>query len=374
MFDPTTRVKKIFRYIDEDNRLREKPEALIIANGVEPHLDTSFFYITGYPYGLFEASYLICGRNEDFTLVTTPLEEPIASANSKNIEIYAEIDTESMRARLRKVVGNRKMTLGVNAAELNYKSFIEIKSVLNKCRFIDASEAFESARLVKDQREIELIKEACDIASKIHKKIPSMLKGGVSESDISANMAYEMQKLGASGVSFDTIIAFGKNSAQPHYSAGSAKLKSKDFVLCDYGAKFKRYCSDITRTFIYGTASKKQLRMYEVVRDAQKLGIELCKKENTGEYVHSKVSEFINSTEFKGRFTHGTGHSLGLAVHDGPGLSKRYKKPLQPGMVVTVEPGVYIPEIGGVRIEDDILITENKPRILTTASRELIEV
>ena len=90
--------------------------------------------------------------------------------------------------------------------------------------------------------------------------------------------------------------------------------------------------------------------------------------------MHSRVSDFINSTEFRGRFTHGTGHSLGLAVHDGPGLSKRYKRKLQPGMIVTVEPGVYIPEIGGVRIEDDVLITKTKPKIMTNASRELIEV
>lgn len=374
MFDPRRRAKKVFTHIDQSDTIKKKPEAVIIANSVEPHLDASFFYITGFPYGLFEGSYLICKRNEEITLITSPLEQPIALDNSKHITVYAEYDNESIRSRMKRILGSRSITIGLNSAELNYKSFLEIRSTLKQCRFVDVSEAFEAARMVKDAKEIELIQKACNIASRIYEKIPPMLRTGKCESDISAKMAYEMQKLGASGVSFETIVAFGRNSSQPHYSGGASKLKRGDFVLCDYGARYKRYCSDITRTMIYGTASKKQLRMYEVVSEAQKLGIELCTKENSGEYVHSKVSEFINSTEYKGRFTHGTGHSLGLAVHDGPGLSKRYKKNLQPGMIVTVEPGIYIPEIGGVRIEDDVLITKNKPRIMTSATRELIEV
>ena len=374
MLDPRTRSKKIFKHIDEDDRIRVKPDVIILANGIEPHLDSSFFYITGFPYGLFEGSYLICERNGGITLVTSPLEEPIARAYSKNIAIYAEPDNDLTGSRLRKVLGKKKIEVGLNSPELTYKAFLEIKSVLKEGTFVDASEAFESARLVKDEKEVELIQEACNIASKIYRKIPSMLQSGIRESDISARMSYEMQKLGASGVSFDSIVAFGKNSSQPHYSGGSAKLKRGDLVLCDYGAKFRRYCSDITRTLIYGNATRKQRRMYEVVGDAQELGMELCTTENSGDYVHSRVSDFINSTEFRGRFTHGTGHSLGLAVHDGPGLSKRYKRKLQPGMIVTVEPGVYIPEIGGVRIEDDVLITKTKPRIMTNATRELIEV
>ena len=269
MLDPRTRSKKIFKHIDEDDRIRVKPDVIILANGIEPHLDSSFFYITGFPYGLFEGSYLICERNGGITLVTSPLEEPIARAYSKNIAIYAEPDNDLTGSRLRKVLGKKKIEVGLNSPELTYKAFLEIKSVLKESTFVDASEAFESARLVKDEKEVELIQEACNIASKIYRKIPSMLQSGIRESDISARMSYEMQKLGASGVSFDSIVAFGKNSSQPHYSGGSAKLKRGDFVLCDYGAKFRRYCSDITRTLIYGKATRKQLRMYEVVGDAQ---------------------------------------------------------------------------------------------------------
>ncbi|MDA4111482.1 MAG: Xaa-Pro peptidase family protein [Thaumarchaeota archaeon] len=369
--DSEKRVRKIFAQMDESNR--ESPEALILANGVEPHLDASFFYITGFPYGLFEGSFLLAKRDGKISLVTSPLEEPIAKIYAKGIDVLTASDSAEAKSTLGSL-GSEIKSLALNSPELNYKSFLEIKSVFRNSKLIDASEAFESARLVKDEAEIESIQKACDIASGVYKKIPKMLSAGVTESTVAAKMAFEMQKAGGTGVSFDSIVAFGKNSAEPHYSAGQARLKTGQFVLCDYGTKFRRYCSDITRTLVFGKASKKQKRMYEIIRAALQLGTELCVPENTGEFVHSKVAAFIDSTEFKGRFIHSTGHSLGLSVHDGPGLSNRFKKKLKPGMVMTVEPGIYVPEFGGVRIEDDVLVTQDKPRVLTSAARELIEV
>ncbi|MGI0090690.1 MAG: M24 family metallopeptidase [Nitrososphaerales archaeon] len=374
--DSQERVSKIFKYVDESERMKVKPDAIILANGIEPHLDASFFYVTGFPYGLFEGSYLFAERDGNISLVTSPLEESIARGHAqKNVEVFAETETESIRSRLGSLVrGRKQLTLGLNAPELNYKSLLFIKSVFKNSRLVDSSEAFELARLIKDETEVRAIQKACDIASLTFAKIPPVLTGGTSESNVAAEIAYEMQKLGGSAVSFETIVAFGKNSAEPHYSAGSAKLKRGQFVLCDYGTKFQRYCSDITRTLVFGGGSKKHKRMYEIVREALTLGTELCTPENTGDYVNSKVTEVVNSTEYKGRFIHSTGHSLGLAVHDGIGLSKRNKETLRPGMVLTVEPGIYVPEFGGVRIEDDVLITKNKPKVLTSANRELIEV
>jgi len=187
-----------------------------------------------------------------------------------------------------------------------------------------------------------------------------------------------VERAGGAGPSFDTIVAFGKNSAQPHYAAGTTRVERGRFVLCDYGTKYRRYCSDITRTLVYGKASGEQKRMHEIVKNANELGENLCTTESTGRGVHSAVSEYIDSTEYRGRFIHSTGHSLGLAVHDGQnaGLSQRYDGRLKAGMVLTVEPGIYVPELGGVRIEDDVLIMKNgPPKILTSsATKELIEV
>lgn len=369
------RVNRIFELIDQDKKLKTKPSFFILANGVEPHADSSFFYVTGFPYGLFEGSYFIGQRNGDTMLITTPLEEPIARAYAqKDLEIYVEVQPQEIDSKLKQIVGNRPVPIGVNSPELSYKAYLHLKSVLKNCDFEDVSEAFDSARLIKDSNEIADIQKACDVASKVYKKIPSFLKAGVTEGAVAAEMAYEMQRLGGSGVSFDSIVGFGKNSALPHHSAGSTKLKKGQFVLCDYGTRYRRYCSDITRTMVFGSASAKQRRMYEVVGAAHDLGIELCTTENTGAEVHNKVAAYINSTEFKGKFIHGTGHSLGLNVHDGVGLSARNMKKLEPGMVVTVEPGIYLEGFGGVRIEDDVLITKGKPRVLTWASREFIAV
>lgn len=375
MLDTGNRIKRIFEFMDQDVRLKTKPSFFILANGVEPHADSSFFYVTGFPYGLFEGSYFIAQRNGETSLVTTSLEESIARAHSqRGLRIYVEGKTEEFDSRIRKIIGSDALTIGVNSPELSVRAYLHLKAILKNCKFADVGEDFDSARLIKDSNEITNIQKACDIASKVYKKVPSMLENDVTESQVAAEMAYEMQSLGGSGVSFESIVGFGKNSALPHYSAGNSKLKKGQFVLCDYGTRYLRYCSDITRTLVFDRASARQRRMYEVVRTALKIGTELCSPEYTGAEVHNKVAMYINSTEFKGKFIHSTGHSLGLNVHDGIGLSTRNKKNLKPGMVVTVEPGIYLRGFGGVRIEDDVLITSGKPKVLTSASRELIEV
>ncbi len=372
--NPSKRAEKIFEQIENDPTIKTKPDVVILANGVEPHLDASFFYISGFPYGLFERSVLLARNDGSVSVLTSPLEEQIAKRYANGMQIFAEKEKEVLRKRL-KALGSNPKTIGVNASELELESYNKIKSVFKGATLVDVREAVACARAIKDQSEIEDIQKACDIASALYRKIPGMLRDGISESEIAAKMAYEMMTAGASGIAFDTIVAFGENSALPHYSAGQAKLRKGQFVLLDYGAKYRRYCSDITRTLLYGRASKQQKRIHEIVREALEIGTESCLASRTGADVDRKVTRFIDSTEYKGRFIHGTGHSLGLSVHDaGPGLSIRERVQLQPGMVMTVEPGIYVPGTGGVRIEDDVLITKGKPRVLTSAKRELIEV
>ncbi|MFO7992509.1 MAG: M24 family metallopeptidase, partial [Thermoplasmata archaeon] len=143
-----------------------------------------------------------------------------------------------------------------------------------------------------------------------------------------------------------------------------------DFVLMDFGALYDRYRSDITRTYVLGEASEKQKKIYDVVAEAQQRALDLIEPGVKGEDVHNAAAEYIDGTEFKGKFTHGLGHSIGLATHDGSGLSPSVDITLEPGMVYTVEPGVYLPGFGGVRIEDDIVVTEDGCEILTSANRD----
>lgn len=369
---PERRTKRIFEEIDKDEKIKDKPDLVYIANGGEPHMDYNFFYITGIPKGLFEGSALVAKRSGEVSVFTSPLETDIARAYGNGINVFS--DYEHVQDDVRKVVGKNPGTVGVNYPDLAISSFRSARAIFRGSSFVDIGDPLSTARSIKDQDEIEAIKKACDIASRAYSKIPPLLKDGVSESEIAAELAYAMQIAGGSGVSFESIVSFGRNSAMPHYTAGGAKLRKGQFVLMDYGTKYLRYCSDITRTLVYGKASPEQRRMYEIVKEANDVGVENCTPDNTGAEVNERAERVINSTEYKGRFIHSLGHSLGLAVHDhGPGLSRRTKTKLEPGMVLTVEPGIYVPSLGGVRIEDNVLITKGKPRILTTAKRELIE-
>ena len=188
MVDSAKRVAKVFSYIDSIDSIRQKPDVVILANGVEPHIDASFFYVTGIPYGLFEGSFLVGSRDGSVSLITSKLEEPIARAHAKGIDVYSESEASAIRAKVVEIAGKSK-SAGINSSELTYKSFQDIKSALRGAKFVDVSRAIESARLIKDQSEIELIQRACDISSLTFKKIPSMLRKGVTENEVAASMA-----------------------------------------------------------------------------------------------------------------------------------------------------------------------------------------
>ena len=247
--------------------------------------------------------------------------------------------------------------------------------MFSNARFFDVSDSFAKTRLVKDENEILTIKKACKIADKAMEEIPNILYEGMYEFELAAEIDYLMRKNGANKTAFDTISSFGKNSAEPHYTHGNVKLKKGDFVLCDFGACFKKYNSDITRTFIFGKASEKQKDIHKVVLKGQKIGFDLIKPGIKANVVHNAVKTSIDKTEFKDRFIHSSGHSIGLSVHDGgAGFSIDCKIELEENMIFTVEPGVYISGLGGVRIEYNVLIKKDGIEILTKASRDLIEI
>jgi Xaa-Pro dipeptidase len=226
------------------------------------------------------------------------------------------------------------------------------------------------ARAVKDAIEIAKIRKAVKIAEDAFEKITgagNIFVKGASEFDISAELNYQINKIGGVN-SFPPIIAFGKNAAEPHYSTGKAKLRGQGMVLVDWGVKYERYCSDLTRTFVFGRMNEKKQRMLEVVEDAQEVAFDLMQSGVDAAAVHSAVKDFIEKTEFRGKFVHSTGHSLGLQVHDGKTLGGD-KFDLLEGMVFTVEPGVYVKGDGGVRIEDDVLIKKNGIEKLSRRNR-----
>ena len=361
-----SRIKNIY------NNCKHKPDVILIKNSIEPNIDENFFYVTDLKTGLFEGAAAVLYPSGEIKILVNELEEETAKKADAEIFVYKN-EKDFFKQLINEIPSSR--TIGINYNKISFKNFLKIEKNFPKSNFVDVSEPFNKTRLVKDTDEIKLIKKGCEIVDKTVEKIPDILYEGIPEFQLAAEINYIMQKNGADKTAFETISSFGTNTAQPHYSHGNNKLRKGDIVLCDFGACFKKYNSDITRCFIYGKANEKQKKMHEIVKTSQKIGFENIRENVKSKEVHKAVEENIDRTEFKGRFIHSTGHSIGLSVHDGQErISNNSDLIFKENMVFTVEPGIYIPEFGGIRIEDDVLIKKDGIEILTKSSKELIEI
>jgi Xaa-Pro dipeptidase len=358
------RIKRLFKSIDKEI------DAILIKNSIRTHIDLSFSYITGLN-GIFEHGVAIAFPDGSINVIASQLEA--CNIKKRDINVHVFKNKKELDKLTKKILGSSKK-IGINSNELVYKNYLKIKKILPNVKLVDISKELLKARMIKDEEEIKRIKKACHIASSVANEIPNIICGKVTEKDMINEIEYLLRKKGADDRAFETISAFGKHSALPHHISGNTKVKNGDFMLFDFGAMVKGYLSDITRTFVYGKASKLQREVYETVKNAQEIGFDALKEGSSFEDVHLAVKSYIDKTKFKGRFIHGTGHTLGLAIHDGKGLIEGEKEKLRENIVLTIEPGIYLPKLGGVRIEDDVLVKKNGIEILTTANRELIEV
>lgn len=345
-------------------------DAILIYNGSNE--DLNFYYFTRLLYGgIFEGSFAVI-TEDGVKVITSRLEEQSARKGKNEVFVYSS--SSEREELLKKIVGNAER-IGLNYDSLSLRDFHKLRDILGDREYVNVAEKIMEWRMIKDDEELNLMREAAKIASEVADSIPDFLVEGMREYELAARIAYEMFKMGAEDVAFTSIVAFGENAAEPHYLSGERKLKRGDFVLCDFGARYHHYNSDITRTFVFGRASEEQREIYYTVLEAQKLGISLVKDGAHGSEIDARVKELIDSTKYKGRMIHSTGHGLGLAVHDHVGLSTQRDLVLREGMVVTVEPGIYLPGYGGVRIEDDVLVRKEGREVLTSARKdELIEV
>lgn len=359
-----TRERWIFSSMEKD------VDAVVLMNAVEPNLDGSFFYATGIPNGLFEGCVAIVEPRRTEVLSST-LEELSSREAGVKTTVY---ETEKQRHDLlqRKLKGMRR--IGVNSRELTQRNYRLVKKAAKGARLIDVSADIEMARVIKQPDELGRVVKACRIAADAGKEIPEMVHEGQKETEAAAELNYKMMRLGSSGPSFETAVAFGPSSAEPHYIPMSRKLRRGQFALFDYGAKYRRYVSDVTRTFVCGSPDRKQKEMYDVVREAQQAAIDAICDGVHGKDVDHAARSVIDKSRFKGRFIHSTGHGLGISVHDPGSISYARDMVLRKNMVLTVEPGVYLKGFGGVRIEDDILVTEKGCKILTPLSKEFIRI
>jgi Xaa-Pro aminopeptidase len=236
------------------------------------------------------------------------------------------------------------------------------KSVKHRLRTV--ADVIESVRSIKDKSEIAAISTAAKIAAKALKQTFAYIKPGITESELAGRLDFQIRKACAEN-SFETIVAFGPNASRPHHKPTSRKLKKNDTVLIDFGVRFKGYCCDITRCFIIGRFSPFYRKVYDTVQQAQSAAVKMIKPGVAAKKVDAAAREVIRRSGLP-VYGHGTGHGLGLVeIHGQPVISANSKAKLQPGMVFTVEPAVYIPRRLGVRIEDDVLVTKTGCKILT---------
>lgn len=327
--------------------------------------------ISSYPnvfyYSKFtsEDAVLYVNKNKAY-LITDSRYTLQAKRQAKGLEII--IRKGSYADEISKLIKGEKVLFENN---ISYSMYNDLKSKLT-CNLSDVN--IDDLRNVKDEKEIKNIEKACEIASKCYKHIINFVKVGMKEKEIENELISYMKSLGASKESFATIVASGKRGALPHGVASNKRVKKGEFITLDYGCIYNGYCSDITRTFSLGEASKELKKIYKIVKEAQSLAINGVKEGIRASEIDKLARDYITSKGYGRYFTHSTGHGLGIEVHDPIAVSTSSKIILEENMVITIEPGIYIDGLGGVRIEDDVLVTKDGYKILTKASKKLITI
>ncbi|THF75920.1 M24 family metallopeptidase [Cohnella fermenti] len=256
--------------------------------------------------------------------------------------------------------------------DLNHATFLSIQEKLKPIELVLSNGIIEKQRVVKDEAEIAVIQEAADLADRAFGHILGYIKPGVTEESVALELEFFMRKEGASGTSFETIVASGERSSLPHGKASDKIIGSGEFVTLDFGAYYKGYCSDITRTVVVGQPTDRHREIYAIVLEAQLHALANLRPGMTGHEGDALTRDIITRYGYGEYFGHSTGHGIGLEVHEGPRLARNSDTILTPGMIVTVEPGIYLPGFGGVRIEDDVVVTDDGIKILTRSPKELI--
>ena len=265
--------------------------------------------------------------------------------------------------------------LGIEGEHLTVTAEARLRATLPKRLHLRAvSGIVERQRMVKDAAEIERIRRAVKLGSSLFLPMVRTIRSGVAENLVAAKLEYAARRAGAEAMAFTTIVAGGERSALPHGHASSAPIPSQGFVVLDFGVILQGYCSDMTRTVCVGRATSRQREWYASVLEAQLAGIASVRPGVTAGDVDHATRKVLKKNKLAKYFTHSTGHGVGLEIHEAPRLAAGQEEALKPGMVITIEPGIYVPGQGGIRIEDMVVVTETGCEVLTTGTKELITI
>ena len=267
------------------------------------------------------------------------------------------------------IKGLKLKSLGFEGENVSFDKFKKLQEMLPSVDLKSVSEWIDGLRLKKDEQEIASIKKAIDISSGAFKEIVDIIEEGKVEKDIALELEYRIKKGGADDISFDVIVASGSRSALPHGIASDKKICHGDTLIIDFGSTWKGYNSDETCTLFMGEADEDQKKVFQIVKDAHDRAIEAVRPGVKACEVDSAARETIKNAGYGDYFGHGTGHGVGLAIHEKPVVSSFSDALLDEGMVITIEPGIYIPDWGGIRIEDMVLVTHDGCEVLTYLSK-----
>lgn len=263
---------------------------------------------------------------------------------------------------------------GFEDLHLTFAEYTNMVKATGIDQMVPLGTALNDLRIIKTPEEVEKLHKAQSIGDQAFTHILGYLRPGLTELQVAAELESAMKRFGAEGFSFDAIVASGTNSALPHAIPSEKVIEEGDFLTMDFGCLYKGYCSDMTRTVVIGKASPEQKKIYETVLKAQTEALKVIHGGVIGAEVHKVAADVIEEAGYGKYFGHGLGHSVGLYIHEDPRFSPSQTTPILANTIETVEPGIYIPDFGGVRIEDMILVTEDGYRNLTSSPKELIEI
>ncbi|NHN31055.1 M24 family metallopeptidase [Paenibacillus agricola] len=336
-------------------------QALLITNATNRQYMTGFTGTSGYVLITEAKAYLLT----DFRYMT---QAPLQAIGFEVVE-----HAPKPMVTVKELLEQQGITkLGFEQDDVTYGSFRSTTEALSGIELVATSGLVEKLRMIKDPTELAVMQEAADLADRTFDHILAFIQTGTKELDIALEIEIFMRRNGATSTSFETIVASGERSALPHGKASERVIGTNEFVKLDYGAYYKSYCSDITRTVVIGKPTAKHKEIYDIVLEAQLEALDKIRPGMTGKEADALARNVIVRYGYGAMFGHGTGHGLGMEIHEAPRLSVQGDTVLTPGMTVTVEPGIYLPGFGGVRIEDDIVITDTGIHILTHSSKDLI--
>lgn len=360
------------------NHRIEKLQTWMKENDIEVSFLTSsenVFYLSGYftnPHERLLA--LVVFQEQEPFLVCPGMEVHDAKRSGWEHEILGFSDIENPWEIILNSINKRINTVSKAAIEkehMNVERYEQLSRLFPNAAFVSAEEKLRMLRMIKDAKELKIIEEACALADYAIEVGCSEIKEGKTELEVLNAVEFALKQKGVTEMSFATMVLTGANAASPHGTPGTTKIQKGDLVLFDLGVVVDRYCSDITRTVAFGDINDKQKEIYDTVLKAQLAAVEASRPGISAAEVDLTARRIIAEAGFGEYFPHRLGHGLGISIHEYPSLTETNELVLQEGMVYTIEPGIYVPNVAGVRIEDDVYIGADGAKILTKFPKEL---